>query len=71
MEEKKPALSRILGWTPEDTLRLRLRQSLVPGRTRPRYEEDIVFAAGLAEAPARGRSGRHHRLHGVGAVFDT
>jgi hypothetical protein len=32
---------------PEDSLRLWLRQSLVPGRTPPCSEEDIIFAAGF------------------------
>ncbi len=30
---------------------------------------DIVFAARLWGVPARGRSGRHHRLSGVGVVI--
>ncbi len=65
-----PALF-ILGWIPRGLATATATAVLGPRPDSSMPKEDIVFAAGLVEAPARGRSGRHHRPSGVGAAFDT
>jgi hypothetical protein len=71
MEEEIPALF-ILGWTPTGLATASATATLGPWPDSSmlwRRTSSLLLAFGAA--PARGRSGRHHRPSGAGTLFGT